>query len=1465
MKSLRVIINVSYDGPPRILSLLALDLPAFSSGWSGNQVTCGNCTLSDTITFNPSICDAGVYDIAFIGTADYERGLSDTLHYFLHVLDNDGPCQVEAGPDRRVAIGNELAFNVNAIDPDTICAPGKILKWEYWGYPFNHGAAFEVGLWQGRFAWTPTRADLGVHYAYFRITHGMCVSLDSVKITVDTTGTDCSRPIIIPEPRFTAGTSNTIYYIPACGAYTHEVCYFDYDAPDSIRGCMELPWQRTLSSSDTLSWVVDNLLDGHRYVYYIKAYFASDSIVRSDTTSSTQDASPPDDVNSTVVRADSAGVINIDWYGVQDKVSYVAYYKLYRKQDGQDYDSILTFPAKPDNSIATEYHHEERLGDNNGLIEGLPYFYKVIAIDVVGNRGGGIEAGPVVPDSTPPCIPEQRVDFDSRFINKYFVKGVECQVWARARADCPGLMSTTHFIRFQAVRDSVKYFDSQWQPGTDFFESSWLPYPGDSVSWEINLLPRNDDTAYVHGHNYLYRAQAKDSLGNISYWINNGVVQYWSSPIGAWQDAYPPSDIRNLTARPRINRAGDSVFIDLSWEPAIDPVSGVKSYYVYRKIGGGEYVMIATIPTSISNPTFYSDNCRGVASREQICYRIGSVDFVGNERDLNHTAWEICARPPIGPTIALECDTIISGRCYVGNHPVVVSWKGYDNTGVSKYLVDVAGNAYYQDNPALEYLGVPLTKDTTYVVRVRAIFPDGSVSTWSNPCSVIRDVTPPDPVTRLIARNDVDCDGRIQLDWAKAYDKTGVSHYIVARRTAGTVFDSIGISFDTSWADMDGGLTVYQMYTYTVWPVDALNNVQKFGNDIDSTTCLRPPKIVGHSGDAAEIKINWNRAMPNLAADASYFVRVLKNDDSKPVRQDTVYRTQSYPFYPDQYGPGIYTFQVKELVSVRGDSMSSLWSCGYPVPFATLPPPVDTIICQPQPLLPSDTGQAKGWIQLNWEQNNLRYIDSFLIVRSVGSPVAEVDSNWVRADGGTDYSYPDSGLQEYIVYTYDIYACDQFKQFSTKKYALSAIDPIWVYTPKIKAEVLPYFKDDTVTTCWLWLDRDLQEATGNYGAVSCQVQLSIFPYFDTVYSRNSDWVDAGRECVSINVGEIVGPSNRIVYRRIRANDQWGNISPWSPVYFGLDSIIYDNVAPIPVKTLAIKTVADSSAAPGLIDVHLRWRKSTDFGSGVSHYLVYRCGIGGICDSLGYTTDTVYSDLNLNILDKSSCDYEYRIVPVDSIGNKQIFGNIDACLELIPVPDSLQALSKRDLTWKCSASADSFFVECAYVERDLGTFRMKYYPREARKMIPGTSDSCHFDTDTNFVRNEVIYFHIKTISGGNESGWSRVCTFPMGNESQIADPAAGLARWELEQNFPNPFNPVTRIAFRLPMAGEVTLSIYNIRGQLVKRLCHEEFSAGVHQLEWNGTDENNKDAASGIYFYRIQAADFVSTRKMLLLR
>lgn len=84
-------------------------------------------------------------------------------------------------------------------------------------------------------------------------------------------------------------------------------------------------------------------------------------------------------------------------------------------------------------------------------------------------------------------------------------------------------------------------------------------------------------------------------------------------------------------------------------------------------------------------------------------------------------------------------------------------------------------------------------------------------------------------------------------------------------------------------------------------------------------------------------------------------------------------------------------------------------------------------------------------------------------------------------------------------------------------------------------------------------------------------------------------------------------------------------------------------------------------------------------------------------------------------------------------------------------------------------------------------------------------------------------------------------------------------------YPNPFNPETTISFNIPKPGKVNLSIYNIKGQLVKTLLDEETSAGTHILVWNGKDERGKSVASGIYFSKIKTDADIQTKKMLLMK
>jgi len=90
-------------------------------------------------------------------------------------------------------------------------------------------------------------------------------------------------------------------------------------------------------------------------------------------------------------------------------------------------------------------------------------------------------------------------------------------------------------------------------------------------------------------------------------------------------------------------------------------------------------------------------------------------------------------------------------------------------------------------------------------------------------------------------------------------------------------------------------------------------------------------------------------------------------------------------------------------------------------------------------------------------------------------------------------------------------------------------------------------------------------------------------------------------------------------------------------------------------------------------------------------------------------------------------------------------------------------------------------------------------------------------------------------------------------------------YDLSQNYPNPFNPETTIKYQLPEAGKVVLKIYNTLGQEIKTLVNEEKQAGYHEVRWDGKDDNGVKVSSGVYIYRLQAGQFVSSKKMIFMR
>ncbi len=90
-------------------------------------------------------------------------------------------------------------------------------------------------------------------------------------------------------------------------------------------------------------------------------------------------------------------------------------------------------------------------------------------------------------------------------------------------------------------------------------------------------------------------------------------------------------------------------------------------------------------------------------------------------------------------------------------------------------------------------------------------------------------------------------------------------------------------------------------------------------------------------------------------------------------------------------------------------------------------------------------------------------------------------------------------------------------------------------------------------------------------------------------------------------------------------------------------------------------------------------------------------------------------------------------------------------------------------------------------------------------------------------------------------------------------------FSLRQNYPNPFNPETTIAFSVPRTAKVRITVYNVLGQPLRTLANARFAAGQYRLIWDGTTDDGRAVASGVYLLRMSAEGFIATRRLLLVR
>jgi hypothetical protein len=133
----------------------------------------------------------------------------------------------------------------------------------------------------------------------------------------------------------------------------------------------------------------------------------------------------------------------------------------------------------------------------------------------------------------------------------------------------------------------------------------------------------------------------------------------------------------------------------------------------------------------------------------------------------------------------------------------------------------------------------------------------------------------------------------------------------------------------------------------------------------------------------------------------------------------------------------------------------------------------------------------------------------------------------------------------------------------------------------------------------------------------------------------------------------------------------------------------------------------------------------------------------------------------------------------------------------------------------------------------------------------------------YAENTYVSWDFDTIwhldDTGMNDGYPYLTSVPVTNDDHIAFSSITL------NNYPNPFNPATTIIFELKQGSQTNLSIFNIRGQLVKTILNEKLPVGSHSLQWDGTDNQGKKVSSGLYLCKLVNEGKVQTCKMMLLK
>ncbi|MDD5088156.1 MAG: FlgD immunoglobulin-like domain containing protein, partial [bacterium] len=191
----------------------------------------------------------------------------------------------------------------------------------------------------------------------------------------------------------------------------------------------------------------------------------------------------------------------------------------------------------------------------------------------------------------------------------------------------------------------------------------------------------------------------------------------------------------------------------------------------------------------------------------------------------------------------------------------------------------------------------------------------------------------------------------------------------------------------------------------------------------------------------------------------------------------------------------------------------------------------------------------------------------------------------------------------------------------------------------------------------------------------------------------------------------------------------------------------------------------------------------------------------------------------------------------------------------------------------AGQTDSLFFERPTAQCNSGSKIYLLYNVNTTPTQWGVLASCSLCTKIRFtLPNDVTLNYCQIALRCSSSQHTTVFThdttdsiFHLGN---LAVDGRGLVlpdRFDLAQNFPNPFNPETQIMFNVPTTADVRIRVYNLMGQQVRTLTEARYTTGAHTVTWDGRTDDGQLVGAGVYLYRMETPGFAMTKKMLLMK